>query len=152
MKYYLLCLLPFLAGCFGSDAAKVVDAQEAAAAKVKPVFNVPSLLFSDIRAIKKELGKSEDTFKPTPLQVKMNIPGDVEFVRDTLSLEISYDLKTHKPVNFNLSYPHAVKDVDALLRTGGLDAQGVQYKLRPMPVIMAPEWIASVNIIPIKQQ
>ena len=148
MKAFAL-LLPFLLVACDS-APEVADKPEVKTAPIKQVFDVRSLLFRDIRTIKKELGKSEDTFKPTPLQVKMNIPGDVEFVRDTLSLEISYNLKTHKPVSFNLSYPHPVKDVAVLLGAGGLEASGARYKVRPMPVIVAPEWIASVNITPIR--
>lgn len=155
-----LFVLNFLKGLFQTDtpspAATVTQPVAPAPAPapstpaMKQVFDVRSLLFASAAQVKRQLGKPATEDHLTALQRKMGFPIEMEFVKDTTTLTVTYSSKTNKVTGLNLSFPHHVSNPAAFLQAGGLDAaQSARYTTKLYPVIVSPNLYASMDIKPI---
>lgn len=147
---YLLLLAVF-ASC-GSDEQ---PAQEAATTVqpgtvlAKRVFDVRALLFASAAQIKQQLGKPATEDKLTPIQRKMDMPIEMDFKKDSITLIIIFSSKTGKPKEFFLMFPHPTPSDLPLLRAGGLKAQGgAQYTVVPKWVNLDSRFYTGILIIP----
>ena len=114
------------------------------------VFNVPELLFATGAQVEHRLGRPNRRERLSREQWKRDDSGELEYVRDTLTLLVRYASRTGQVRSLHLGFAHAVRYPMQLRQVGGIPAGGIRrYVLRLVPVAGDSARFAGLDIIPL---
>ena len=133
MASKLLLAIPIgfiLDSCSNYSASKEKSSPEL----IKVVFDVPALLGKNIDEIRKILGQPiGKDIEPTKQQVQTERDfgyWDNEFLKDNLSLIVSFDPKTRKVKDYIISSDTPIEDISVWEKQGNLTETDKRYSIK----------------------
>lgn len=118
----------------------------------KPSFDIPALLGKKFNEVTAVIGKPKESKPPTKQELTaLNNEWDVEFDKDNNVLDVKYDYKTGKVIDFFLYTFDSVGETskDYMLAIGNLKADAKEYRLKFVEAINKPGHYTGVTITPI---
>lgn len=97
----------------------------------KFVFDIPALKGKNIAHVQAVLGKPESETIPTEQQANAGVTGDKIFSKSGYSLDVQYNPKTKKVIDFFLSQSNSVSNYHLLEQAGNLTSSS-GFSIKPV--------------------
>ncbi len=146
-----IAVVILLTSC-GSSNSTEPTSTGIAKAKVKVVFNVPSLIGKNIDEIRKVLGKPSDKeIEPTKLQMKMKFDSwDNSFEKDEHTLLVTSNPQNRQVIDFFIGTADpsgSTSDYTDLLQICNIVSDNSNYSVEPVPTLKDNTKYTGIKIV-----